>query len=146
MRSLSCRLPGRNCLTLSLLLLGLASGLSAAESPAGAPGASLAPVTYCLDGRSLQESRRRILAHDPSLARAVAVLRRDADQALGRKLLAVTDKPFPAPSGDKHDYVSLSKYFWPDPKRANGLPYISRDGRASPENKQYDSMRTGGTK
>ncbi len=56
---------------------------------------------------------------------------------------AVTDKLFPAPSGDKHDYVSLSKYFWPNPKTSDGLPYVLLDGETNPENRQYDASRLG---
>ena len=34
----------------------------------------------------------------------------------------------PPPSGDKHDYLSYSRYWWPDPEKNDGLPYIRRDG------------------
>jgi hypothetical protein len=37
------------------------------------------------------------------------------------------------PSGNKHDYMSQAPYFWPDPKSANGLPYIRRDGEHNSE-------------
>jgi hypothetical protein len=40
----------------------------------------------------------------------------------------VTEKHVPPPSGDVHDYVSLSIYWWPDPATSTGLPYIQRDG------------------
>jgi hypothetical protein len=36
-------------------------------------------------------------------------------------------------SGDKHDYLSLSKYWWPDRKKPNGLPYVRHDGKVNPE-------------
>jgi hypothetical protein len=45
------------------------------------------------------------------------------------------------PSGDKHDYVTIAPYYWPNPKTANGLPYIRRDGEHNPENK-VDSDET----
>jgi hypothetical protein len=59
------------------------------------------------------------------------------------KLQTVTDKIFPAASGDLHDYVSLSPYFWPDPSRPKGLPYVLRDGETNPEANKYDSGRLG---
>lgn len=40
----------------------------------------------------------------------------------------VMDKPQASPSGDAHDYVSFARYYWPDPKKPGGLPYISQDG------------------
>lgn len=36
-------------------------------------------------------------------------------------------------SGDKHDYLSLAPYWWPNPDSADGLPYIRRDGERNPE-------------
>jgi len=41
------------------------------------------------------------------------------------------------PSGNKHDYMSLAPYHWPDPTKADGLPYIRKDGQTNPEVKEY---------
>jgi hypothetical protein len=41
------------------------------------------------------------------------------------------------PSGDKHDYMSLAPYHWPDPSKPDGLPYIRKDGQTNPEVKEY---------
>ncbi len=46
---------------------------------------------------------------------------------------SVMDKQMAPPSGDKHDYMSMGTYWWPNPKTANGLPYIRRDGERNPE-------------
>lgn len=99
--------------------------------------------TFCLSDRGLEEVRRKVLENEPALTKAIAIVRRDADLAMQRKPRTVTDKIFPAPSGDKHDYVSLSPYFWPNPATANGLPYVLRDGETNPEAKKYDSGRLG---
>jgi len=45
----------------------------------------------------------------------------------------VTNKQKVAPSGDKHDYASYSRYWWPDPGKPDGLPYIRRDGQTNPD-------------
>jgi hypothetical protein len=45
----------------------------------------------------------------------------------------VTAKQVPPPSGDVHDYASLSIYWWPDPASAVTTPYIQRDGVRNPE-------------
>ena len=100
-----------------------------------------APKTFYLDGRNLQEIRRKVLENDPWVASAVAKIRRDAVKAMQQNLVSVTDKTFIAPSGDKHDYVSLSPYFWPDQATPKGLPYVLRDGETNPETKKYDSAR-----
>ena len=42
-----------------------------------------------------------------------------------------TAKLFP-PSGNKNNYASYSRYWWPDPAKADGLPYIRRDGETYP--------------
>jgi hypothetical protein len=60
-------------------------------------------------------------------------LERDARNALTSGPFSVTSKSPTPPSGDKHDYMSQAPYFWPDPNRPNGLPYIRRDGERNPE-------------
>lgn len=47
-------------------------------------------------------------------------------------------KPTAPGSGDKHDYMSLSRYWWPNPDTEDGLPYIRKDGVSNPELKLYD--------
>lgn len=65
--------------------------------------------------------------------KAVAALRREADRALQLAAPSVMDKSSVPPSGDKHDYMSLAPYWWPNPETSNGLPYIRRDGVRNPE-------------
>jgi hypothetical protein len=66
---------------------------------------------------------------EPALAR----LLEDARKALGERPFSVTEKSAAPPSGDKHDYLSLAPYAWPDPSRPGGLPYVIRDGEVNPE-------------
>lgn len=61
----------------------------------------------------------------------------DADSLLGYKPVSVMQKKDIPPSGNKHDYMSLAPYWWPDPNKPNGLPYIRRDGEVNPEVKNY---------
>lgn len=56
-----------------------------------------------------------------------------ADAALAGPLYSVTAKTRTPPSGDKHDYMSMGPYWWPDPARPGGEPYIRRDGEVNPE-------------
>ena len=52
-----------------------------------------------------------------------------APAALKAKLATVVDKPGASPTGDAHDYVSYARYYWPDPSKPDGLPYVSHDGK-----------------
>ncbi len=91
------------------------------------------PRTIVLDPKVLTETKAKLAAGDKTLDSAFKKLIQDADAALKFKPPSVMDKPQVADSGDKHDYLSLARYYWPDPSKANGLPYISRDGEVSPE-------------
>ncbi|MDR1012037.1 MAG: alginate lyase family protein [Opitutaceae bacterium] len=51
--------------------------------------------------------------------------------ALARPVCTVVDKSAPPGSGDLHDYVSYARYYWPDPAKPGGLPYIARDGESN---------------
>jgi hypothetical protein len=86
-----------------------------------------------LDERRLLQAQAAVRDGDPAIEPAVAALRELGDQALGRGGYAVTRKSVPPPSGDLHDYVSLSIYWWPDPASPAGLPYVLHDGRRNPE-------------
>jgi hypothetical protein len=48
---------------------------------------------------------------------------------------SVTEKEQAPPSGDRHDYMSLAPYFWPDPTKPGGRPYVRRDGERNPESR-----------
>jgi Alginate lyase len=124
---------------LFLLLLALAAALG--MSPAAAEP-STKPEPPCLfqsDGRDLAKVKQRAAAGDKQLAAVLTKLRERADRELKTKPLTVVNKPKAPPSGDKHDYVSMAPYFWPDPKKKDGLPYIRRDGQVNPEREKYDA-------
>ena len=67
------------------------------------------------------------------LRKAAERLREEADDCLSRGPYSVTDNDGVPPSGDKHDYISYSVYWWPDPKQPDGLPFIRRDGYTNEE-------------
>ena len=99
-----------------------------AQSLADAP-----PRVFVLDAQRLQAARTAIAKGDPAVMAAWSALRADADKALDSRRLAVVDKAAIPPSGDKHDYMTQAPYWWPDPSKSNGLPYIRRDGERNPE-------------
>ena len=56
----------------------------------------------------------------------------DADKALQQGSFSVMKKTQIPPSGDKHDYISIGPYWWPDPNKPDGLPWIRKDGEINP--------------
>src|SRR4026209_2643277 len=99
------------------------------------------PRVFILDAKQLATTKQRILTNDKTLAPALTKLERDAQKALSAGPFSVVTKAVTPPSGDKHDFMSQAPYFWSDPKRPNGLPYIRRDGERNPEIEKIDNHR-----
>ncbi|GAA2444919.1 alginate lyase family protein [Streptomyces mauvecolor] len=118
------------------LAVALASALIPATSYA-APAAAKAPRTVVLDGKRLQDAKRRLDQGDAQLRDTVRKLTAVADGWLTQGPWSVVDKPKPAPGGDPHDYLSQAPYWWPSqPKTADnpwGCPYVQKDGQRNPE-------------
>ncbi len=57
----------------------------------------------------------------------------DASKALKSEPVSVVQKIEVPPSGDKHDYMSVAPYWWPDSTKPGGVPYVRRDGERNPE-------------
>jgi len=83
------------------------------------------PRVFILDGKFLLEHRA-----DRALT---AAARAAADKVMTRGPYSVTQKTRLLPGGDKHDYMSQAPYWWADPAKPDGLPYIRRDGERNPE-------------
>jgi hypothetical protein len=94
---------------------------------------TIGPRVFVLDASQLAAVRHRLRNGDTTPAPALAKLERDAQKALTSGPFSVVTKDVTPPSGDKHDYMSQAPYFWPDPARPNGLPYVRRDGERNPE-------------
>jgi Alginate lyase len=90
-----------------------------------------------LDYFTLTESKVKIQNNDPDYIPAYKQLLKDANKALKFQPVSVMDKTATPPSGDKHDYMSIAPYWWPNPNKASGLPYIRKDGLINPEVKDY---------
>jgi Alginate lyase len=85
------------------------------------------PKTYELDGRLLVQLK------DQRDSMIVKQARSEADKAMHAEPFTVTSKSQLPPSGDRHDYMSLAPYFWPNPSTPNHLPYVRRDGEHNPQ-------------
>ena len=90
-----------------------------------------------IDFNHLVNSKARIQKNDPEYTKAFDQLKVDAEKALRFKPVSVMSKTDLPPSGDKHDYMSIAPYWWPNPSTANGIPYIRRDGEINPEVKNF---------
>src|SRR5215467_7190415 len=94
-------------------------------------GSPQPPRVFLLDGPTLLAEKQHYVA-EPNNALAAAI-REAADRAVPEGPFSVMDKQIAPPSGDKHDYMSMGTYWWPNPKTANGLPYVRHDGERNPE-------------
>ncbi len=56
-----------------------------------------------------------------------------APDALKVPITTVTEKTQLPASGNAHDYISYARYYWPDPKKPDGLPFVSIDGKHNRE-------------
>lgn len=120
--------------------------LSATAAAGIMPAAAGFLVSACngVDGYAAAfEGRRTFLLKPAELAaikaapsapakEALAALIADADAALARRPGSVMDKTTIPLSDDRHDYLSLAPYWWPDPANPKG-PYIRRDGEVNPK-------------
>ncbi|HEX7508541.1 MAG TPA: alginate lyase family protein [Polyangia bacterium] len=93
----------------------------------------LGPPIFLHRAEVLARHKARYTADPQHPEPALLRLLDDARKALAQKPFSVTEKTVLPPSGDKHDYLSLAPYFWPNPSKPNGLPYVQRDGQSNPE-------------
>jgi len=103
-----------------------------------------APRVFLVDPGTLMNIRAECFAHDGSREPALKQLINDAEKFLAAAPVSVMEKSQIPPSGDKHDYMSLGRYYWPDPKKPDGLPYINRDGEVNPEIYEINDYRNNG--
>jgi hypothetical protein len=98
------------------------------------------PRVFVLNSKLLSERKAKIFdkkSLDISFKPAIDKLESEAKKALKAEIRSIVTKEAVPPSGDKHDYVSQAPYFWKNPKTADGLPYIRKDGERNPEIKRF---------
>lgn len=104
--------------------------------------ASKATPSALLSGRwkELQRTKEGRLRCKEDTSDAFDKLYADAENILTRKPVSILQKKKLPPSGNRRDFLSLSRYYWPNGSTANGLPYERRDGVTNPEiyNNSYD--------
>src|SRR5687768_17461228 len=79
-----------------------------------------------------------VLASQAAAAIDVAAVDRErilsqAGKALNQAPLTITSHRAPLSEGGPNDFYSNGDYWWPDPAKPDGLPYIQRDGHSNPD-------------
>ncbi|TDU71129.1 polysaccharide lyase-like protein [Prosthecobacter fusiformis] len=82
----------------------------------------LSPAQAAPSGQEItaRQDRRRILSL--------------ADNALKMVPVSITQNQSPLSEGRPNEFFSMSDYYWPDPAKPDGKPYIMRDGQSNPGN------------
>jgi Alginate lyase len=98
------------------------------------------PRLYLLQPERVRELREAFRngsrSGNPETRAMVTKILGEADKVLPHPLFTVatnTAKIRIIRGQDPHDYFSLAPYFWPDPEKPDGIPYIHRDGVRNPE-------------
>jgi hypothetical protein len=91
-------------------------------------------LTACLVTAATADVPAR--AQNAAGAAARDALVQAAEAALTPGPFSVMQKTRVPPSGDKHDFMSLAPYWWPDPAKPDGRPYVRRDGDVNPESRR----------
>jgi hypothetical protein len=112
-----------------------ASGLYVMDAGGGDPKVLL-KETKIAGGRPAWRPK---LAAQPKAKLDVAVIDRDrilkaARAALDLEPLTITKYTAKLSEGGPNDFYSNGDYWWPDPKKPDGLPYIQKDGQSNPYN------------
>lgn len=103
-------------------------------------------LTYTISLHAQNPAVPNFIILEPKIMEEIPSLMTDEDLALVNSLaekhlesgpFSVVNKKQLPPSGDIHDYTSMGPYWWPDPDKEDGLPYIRRDGEINPEYYDY---------
>jgi len=89
--------------------------------------AQMLPRVFQLDAKTLASQK----AH-PN-AELLKLATDEANAALKLPPQTIINKTKTPPSGDMHDYMSMARYWWPNPDTPNHLPYVRHDGKTNPE-------------
>lgn len=103
-----------------------------------AQSANTKPDIVKIDFKIAAANKAKVKKADVAVMPAYKQLLAYANKALLYQPVSVMEKVQAPPSGDKHDYMSMGIYWWPDPSKPGGLPYIRKDGQVNPEVKDYE--------
>lgn len=84
------------------------------------------------DEAQVRLAKDQIAAGNPYFVRHYRQLITQANAMLAFQPDPVVNKTALPPSGDKHDYLTLAPYTWPNADTPDGLPWLARDGQINP--------------
>jgi hypothetical protein len=90
------------------------------------------PNVSLIDAELLASKKNDYLKGDAQVVKQMKSVIKNADEFLLVKPESVMDKVLTPVSKSKHDYMSMGPYWWPDPSKPDGLPYIRKDGERNP--------------
>ncbi|UMB54137.1 alginate lyase family protein [Lutibacter sp. A64] len=90
-------------------------------------------IIRVIDYQELEAEQLHLKKGDKKAVENYKELLNNADQLLDVKAYSVVNKTGLPPSKNKHDYMSIGPYWWPNPNTDDGLPYIRKDGEINPE-------------
>lgn len=93
-----------------------------------------------LDKQRLSALKEAYLHNNEQAVKMVGFYEGMAVKLMKDKAPTVKSKILP-PSNDARDYISLSRYWWPDTTKKDGLPYVRHDGKVNPEIDSYMSEK-----
>jgi len=121
--------------TITLLIFLGSAGIQAELAPTSSDSGKL----YLFQPGRLDLLKKAVAERDfqsteGNLAREIL---HEADLALTWPTFTIVNNKVKGSMGapNPHDYFSTAPYYWPDPKKPNGLPYIRRDGEHNPSRK-----------
>jgi hypothetical protein len=117
----------------SILLAGLQTSI--AQTAGGTKSIASQPRAFLMDAKMLVHIKSAA-SSDSRKQEVVKAVTTTADNVMHEGPFSVMQKSVVPPGDDKHDYMSQAPYFWADPTKPNGLPYIRRDGQRNPELKK----------
>ena len=91
------------------------------------------PEVFLVKADRLKTVKERIKSGDPEAVKWQKTIIKDAESMLTKQPGSVIDKNQAPSSGNKHDYMSMAPYYWPDSSKPGYVPYMRRDGERNPE-------------
>ena len=90
-------------------------------------------VQYDMEGLEILKKNLEKKTTSKETLKEYQRLIKDANKMLTAKNPTVINKQIATPTGSKNDYLSISRYWWPDEKKKDGLPWIRKDGETNPD-------------
>lgn len=96
-------------------------------------------IIWVSDFGKLNELKNLLSQKNKEAMAKLNSITKKADKELHKGNYSVMHKKMTPPSGNKHDYMTIAPYSWPNPDSNTGLPYINKDGQINPETRNNNT-------